>query len=102
MQLLEADEVAQFVRILRRHHLPPGDFSLNATDTTDPKTDEIPALQGELTVRRNSTGQEKNYLISDSTMWIDLFSHDMQNGVFARRGDHASSLPGGKRRKRSH
>jgi hypothetical protein len=83
MELLEAEDIAEFRKILRRNHFLLSDFSLSATDTTDPKTDEVPALQGELTVRRKSTGQTKQYLISDSTSWLDLFRNDIS--VFQKR-----------------
>lgn len=82
MELLEAEDVAEFRRILRSNRLLHADFSLRATDTTDPKTDEVPGLQGELTVRRKSTGQTKQYLISDSTSWLDLFRNDIRGGAF--------------------
>jgi len=82
MQLIEAEDLAEFQRILRHHRLIRADFSLSATDTTDPKTDEVAGLQGELTVRRKSTGQTKQYLISDSTSWLDLFRNDIQGGAF--------------------
>ncbi|UGQ48825.1 transcriptional regulator [Massilia endophytica] len=82
MELLETDDIAEFQKILRRNRWTLADFSLSATDTTDPKTDEVPALQGELTVRRKSTGQTKQYLISDSTSWLDLFRNDIKGGAF--------------------
>lgn len=82
MELLEAKDLAEFTNILRRHHMPRADFSLSATDNTDPKTDEVPALQGELTVRRTSTGQAKQYFISDATSWLDLFRSDIKGGAF--------------------
>ncbi|WP_139232735.1 hypothetical protein [Duganella sp. CF458] len=47
MELLEAENIAEFRKILRRNRLLRADFSLSATDTTDPKTDEVAALQGE-------------------------------------------------------
>lgn len=73
MELIEPADMKEFEYILRTNRLLRTDFSLSATDTTDPKTDEVPALQGELTIRRKSTGQTKQYLISDSTSWLDLF-----------------------------
>lgn len=82
MELIEAEDVAEFQRILRSNRLTRADFSLSATDTTDPKTDEVPGLQGELTVRRKSTGQTRQYLISDSTSWLDLFRNDIKGGAF--------------------
>ncbi|MTW09022.1 transcriptional regulator [Pseudoduganella eburnea] len=85
MQLIEPGEKAEFDAILRRHHLAQSDFSLSAIDTTDPKTDELSGLQGELTVTRRSTGQTKQYFISDSTSWLDLFRHDIADRVFLGR-----------------
>lgn len=82
MELLEANDVTEFENILRRHRMPRADFSLSATDITDPKTDEVLALQGELTVRRTSTGQTKQYLLSDATSWLDLFRNDIRGGAF--------------------
>lgn len=82
MELIEPSDIKEFEHILRRNRLLRADFSLSATDTTDPKTDEVPALQGELTVRRKSTGQSKQYLISDSTSWLELFRNDIQGGAF--------------------
>lgn len=91
MQLIEPRDIAEFNAILRRHHLPQSDFSLTAIDTTDPKTDEVSGLQGELTVTRKSTGQTKQYLISDSTSWVDLFRHDIADQVFL--GPESNSRP---------
>ena len=68
MELIEPADMKEFEDILRNNRLLRTDFSLSATDTTDPKTDEVPALQGELTIRRKSTGKTKQYLISDSTL----------------------------------
>lgn len=90
MQLIEPRDIAEFDAILRRHHLAQSDFSLTAIDTTDPKTDEVSGLQGELTVTRKSTGQTKQYLISDSTSWIDLFRHDIADRVFLGQGSNSS------------
>ena len=90
MELLEAEDIAEFRKILRRNHFLLSDFSLSATDTTDPKTDEVPALQGELTVRRKSTGQTKQYLISDSTSWLDLFRNDI--GVFQKQRTRTATV----------
>ena len=82
MELIEADDVTEFEKILRRHRLPRTDFSLKSIDTTDPKTDEVTGMQGELTVRRKSTGQTRQYLISDNTSWLDLFRNDIKGGAF--------------------
>ena len=91
MQLIDPRDMAAFDAILRRHHLAQSDFSLTVIDTTDPKTDEVSGLQGELTVTRKSTGQTKQYLISDSTSWLDLFRHDITDRVFL--GQENSSRP---------
>jgi len=85
MQLIEPGDKAEFDAILRRHNLAQSDFSLTAIDTTDPKTDELSGLQGELTVTRRSTGQTKQYFISDSTSWLDLVRHDIAGRVFLGR-----------------
>lgn len=85
MQLIEQRDIAEFESILRQHHLAQQDFSLTAIDTTDPKTDEVSGLQGELTVMRKSTGKTKQYLISDNTSWLDLFRHDITDRVFVGR-----------------
>ncbi|WP_395398742.1 transcriptional regulator [Pseudoduganella sp. UC29_106] len=82
MELIEAEELAEFEHILRENRLPPNEFSLKATDTTDPKTDEIQALQGELTICRESTGQTKQYVIGDGNSWLMLFRNDVRSGAF--------------------
>lgn len=102
MELLEAQDIAEFRKILRRNRLLRADFSLSATDTTDPKTDEVPALQGELTVRRNSTGQARQYLISDSTSWLDLFRNDIKGGAFVAQDTLQVRPPTSRPRKARH
>jgi len=89
MQLLEPGDIAEFDVILRRHHLAQSDFSLTAIDTTDPKTDELSGLQGELTVTRKSTGKTKQYFISDSASWLDVFRHDIADRVFIRQENNS-------------
>lgn len=102
MELIEAEDVAEFQRILRSNRLIRADFSLSATDTTDPKTDEVPGLQGELTVRRKSTGQTRQYLISDSTSWLDLFRNDIKGGAFVGQDCLQVRLPTGKPQQTNH
>jgi len=82
MELIEAEELAELEHILRRNRLPPNEFSLKATDTTDPKTDEVQALQGELTICRESTGQTRQYVICDGSPWLMLFRNDVRGGAF--------------------
>jgi hypothetical protein len=102
MELLEAEDIAEFQKILRRNRLLRSDFSLSATDTTDPKTDEVPALQGEFTVRCKSTGQTKQYLISDSTSWLDLFRNDIRGGAFVGQDSLQVRWPTDRPHKTSH
>jgi len=97
MELIEARERAEFEDILRKHRMARADFSLSATDTTDPKTDEVPALQGELTVRRKSTDQSKQYLISDGTSWLELFRRDIRSGAFVGQATLEVRPPPGKK-----
>lgn len=82
MELIESEEFDEFDNILRRHRLARKEFSLKSTDTTDPKSDEVQALQGEVVVRRESTGETREYLISDHTSWLELFRDDIRGGAF--------------------
>lgn len=82
MELIEPDEMNDFQAILRSHHIDMADFSFLEIDTTDPKTDEIYALQGLLTVTRNSSGMSKQYYIGDGTSWVKLFQRDLDEGAF--------------------
>jgi hypothetical protein len=82
MELIEAEELAEFERILRERRLAREEFSVRSNDTTDPRTDEVYGLQGELTVRRVSTGEERRYLIGDTHSWLDLFRNDIKGGAF--------------------
>ena len=61
MELIEAEDLAEFENILRKQRWAYEEFSLQATDTTDPKTDEVLALQVELVVRCESTGRSRQY-----------------------------------------
>jgi len=83
MNLIEPDDIIEFERILHGRGLQHQDFALSETDTTDPKTDEVLALQGTVTVQHKSTGKSRQYTTGDGMHWLELFSHDLQNGVFA-------------------
>jgi hypothetical protein len=83
MELIEAGDLAEFESILRRHRLRRDEFSLKATDTTDPKTDEVQAMQAELVVRHKPTGEARQYLVSDGNCWLELFRGDIRGGAFA-------------------
>lgn len=82
MELIEPDEMTDFRAILARYHLDPGDFALGEIDTTDPKTDEILALTGTLTVTQKSTGRQKQYPIGDGSTWVAEFQRDVSEGYF--------------------
>ena len=82
MELIEKDDLNNFQMILKSHHIDAADFSLLEIDTTDPKSDEICALQGLLTVTRKSNGKSNQYSISDDTSWLNLFLKDLDEGVF--------------------
>lgn len=82
MELIEAEDLAEFENILRKHRWAYDEFSLQATDTTDPKTDEVLALQAELVVRCESTGRSRQYLVSDGMSWLELFREDIKRGAF--------------------
>jgi len=102
MELIDEGDVAEFERILRKHHMARTDFTLQSIDTTDPKTDEVSGMQGELTVHRKSTGQIKQYLISDSTSWLDLFRNDIKGGAFVGQDVLEVRPPSSRSRKISH
>lgn len=102
MELIDIGDVAEFEKILRAHHMARADFTLKSVDTTDPKTDEVSGMQGELTVRRRSTGQVKQYLISDNTSWLDLFRNDIKGGAFVGQGVLEVRPPSSRSRKTKH
>lgn len=82
MKLIESDEKKDFHRFLSKQHLAADDFELHEVDTTDPKTDEILALAGFVTVSRKSTGQKKQYPTGDGSTWVADFKRDLLHGVF--------------------
>ncbi|PRC91813.1 transcriptional regulator [Solimicrobium silvestre] len=82
MELIEPDEMRKFQAILKNHQITFTDFSFSEIDTTDPKTDEIYALQGFLNVTRKSNGLSKEYLIGDGTAWVSQFQKDLDEGAF--------------------
>jgi len=82
MKLIEPDEKADFHTALHARHLAVDDFELHEIDTTDPKTDEIFALTGFVTVTRKSTGHKRQYPIGDGSHWVEEFRRDLQEGVF--------------------
>lgn len=82
MELIEGDEMACFRRVLSDKSLDVADFELREVDVTDPKTDEIEALQGLVTVLRKSTRATRQYRLGDKTEWVGHFQRDLNDGVF--------------------
>jgi hypothetical protein len=82
MKLIEPDELEDFRSVLARFKLAAEDFALAETDTTDPKTDEIPALTGFVTITRKSTGRQAQYPTGDDSHWVEEFSRDLGEGLF--------------------
>lgn len=84
MELIEPDEMTDFETVLARYHLDKDDFELSEIDTTDPKTDEIFALTGTLTVTQKSTGSQKQYPIGDGSRrsWVAEFQRDVVEEYF--------------------
>lgn len=80
MKLIEADDLREFEAMLARQHLAAKDFELSEIDTTDPKTDEIFALAGTLTITRKSSGKQKQYPIGDGSLWVTEFQRDLLHG----------------------
>ncbi|MFC5474328.1 transcriptional regulator [Paraherbaspirillum soli] len=82
MKLIEPDELNDFNAVLVRHKLAADDFELRELDTTDPKTDEVFALTGFVTVTRKSSGRKQQYPIGDGSIWVAEFERDVAAGVF--------------------
>jgi hypothetical protein len=82
MNLIEPEEIVEFERILRSQGMKRQDFAMSEVDTTDPKTDEVLALRGALTVQRKSTGQSRQYITGDGMSWLALFRNDIRSGAF--------------------
>jgi hypothetical protein len=84
MRLIEPDEHKEFLATLERIGLARDDFSLQETDTTDPKGDENFGLQGYVIVTRLSTRVAKEYTIGDESDWLEHFRKDLEAGAFDR------------------
>jgi hypothetical protein len=82
MELIEQHEMDEFKELLRSKGLDVADFAFREIDTTDPKSDEICALQGCLTVTRISNNREKQYIIGDGMTWVTFFKKDLGEGAF--------------------
>jgi hypothetical protein len=84
MRLIEPDEHKEFLATLERVGLAKDDFSLQETDTTDPKGDENFGLQGYVIITRLSTRVAKEYTIGDESDWLEHFRKDLKAGAFDR------------------
>jgi len=82
MKLIEQDELDAYRAVLARSGLRDDDFELSETDTTDPKTDEVFALEGFVVITRKSTQQQKQYPIGDGSAWVEIFERDLANNSF--------------------
>ena len=70
MKLIGQDELDAYRAVLARFGLRGNDFDLSETDTTDPKTDEVFALEGFVVITRRSTQRQKEYPIGDGSACI--------------------------------
>ncbi len=80
--LIDPDELARFHALLRERGIAPAAFELRQIDSTDPKSDEVLALRGTLSVLRRSTQRSHDYAIGDGSSWVDLFRADLDSGGF--------------------
>jgi hypothetical protein len=86
MRLIEPGEHKDFLAALQRKGLAEGDFDLQETDTTDPKSDENCGLQGHVSITRRSTQVTKEYPICDESDWLEHFRRDLDEGAFGTSG----------------
>lgn len=82
MKLIETDELEAYHAVLARFGLRGNDFDLSETDTTDPKTDEVFALEGFVVITRKSTQRQKQYPIGDGSKWVEAFERDLAKNLF--------------------
>ena len=78
MKLIETDELEAYHAVLARFGLRGNDSDLSETDTTDPKTDEVFALEGFVVITRKSTQRQKQYPIGDGSKWVEAFERDLR------------------------
>ncbi|ADG19899.1 hypothetical protein [Paraburkholderia atlantica] len=81
MSVIAPDERADFLAVLRRHHLAESDFVLQETGATD-IVDEVYPLRGSVTVVRTSSLREREYQTGHGTAWTVEFEKDVVRGVF--------------------
>jgi hypothetical protein len=81
MSVIAPDERADFLAVLRRHHLAESDFVLQETGATD-VVDEVYPLRGSVTVVRTSSLREREYQTGHGTAWTVEFERDVIRGVF--------------------
>jgi len=84
MELIEPDEMLQYVHVLRAWSCDPADFELHQVDTTDPGSDELCPFKGYVDIRRKSTAQHREYPTGDATAWVASFERDLAAGRFGQ------------------
>lgn len=82
MKLIEQDELEAYHAVLARFGLRGNEFDLSETDTTDPKTDEVLALEGFVIITRVSTQRQKQYPIGDGSKWVEAVERDLAKNLF--------------------
>ena len=82
MKLIETDELEAYYAVLARFGLRRNGFDLSEADTTDPKTDEVFALEGFVVITRKSTQRQKQYPIGDGSKWVETFERDLAKSLF--------------------
>ena len=82
MKLIEQDELEAYHVVLARFGFRGNDFDLSETDTTDPKTDEVIALEGFVVITRRSTQRQEQYPIGDGSKWVEAFERDLARNLF--------------------
>lgn len=81
MSIIAADERADFVAVLHRHHLAESDFTIQESGAPE-AVDEVYPLLGYVTVIRCSTLKEKGYRVGHGTAWTAEFDRDLTRGAF--------------------
>jgi hypothetical protein len=85
MTLIEPWEMAEFRMALLREGIARQDIELSEINMSDPRSDEILAQRGTLTVTRISTGCSHDYAIGDGTTWVRDFACAVESGRFGQR-----------------
>lgn len=82
MTLIDANQMAEFRSILLQHGIAQQDIDLHEINATDPKSDEVMAQRGTLSVTRLSTHRTHDYAIGDGATWVRDFIAALEAGMF--------------------